>query len=269
MSRLAMVVGAARWLVALGIVTSAHAAAISLMLREPEPLPPEETSGAFVVELAQIVAAAPAPLFELPPGPPSIDSVEAPQIAASAKAEPPPPEPELPPLPTLPSAPPEIALPRPVERPSEQVPPEKKVEQQQQAAAPQAASIASRAAAPPPIEDAKEAAKPAAPSAGVSERDRRTRAQWQGALSAHLVRHARFPAAVRDHARDRQVLVRFRLDRRGNVISAAVAESSGSDPLDAEAEAMIRRASPMPVPPEQVTSEALDLVVPVRFKARR
>jgi protein TonB len=269
MSRLAMVVGAARWLVALGIVTSAHAAAVVMMLREPEPPPPDETSGAFVVELAPVVAAAPAPLFELPPGPPSIDSVEAPQIAASAKAEPPPPDPELPPLPTLPSAPHEIALPQPVEKPPEQLPPEEMVEQQQQAAAPQAASVASRAAAPPPIEDATEAAKPAAPAAGVSERERRIRAQWQGALSAHLLRHARFPSAVRDHARDRQVLIRFQLDRRGNVITATVAESSGSELLDAEAEAMIRRASPMPVPPLQVTSEALDLVVPVRFKARR
>jgi protein TonB len=269
MSRLTIAAGAARWLVALGVVTSAHAAAVVMMLGEPEPPPPEETSGAFVVELAPIVAAAPAPLFELPPGPPSVDAAEAPQITASAKAEPPPPEPELPHLPTLPSAPPEIALPQPVEKPPEQVPPETKVEHQQQAATPQAASAASRAAAPPPIEDAKEAAKPAAPSTGVSERDRRIRAQWQGALSAHLVRHARFPEAVREHARDRQVLVRFQLDRRGNVITAEVAQSSGSDLLDAAAEAMIRRASPMPVPPEQVKSDALDLVVPVRFKVRR
>jgi protein TonB len=269
MSRLAIGACAARWLVALGIVTSAHAAAVVMMLHEPEPPPPEETSGAFVVELAPIVAAAPASLYELPPGPPSIESAEAPQIAASTKAEPPLPEPELPPLPTLASAAPEIALPQPVEKQPEQVPPEERVEYQQQDAAPQAASVASRAAAPPQIEEAIEAGKPAAPSAGVSERDRRIRAHWQGALSAHLVRHARFPAAVRDHARDRQVLVRFQLDRRGNVITAAVTESSGSELLDAEAEAMIRRASPMPVPPQQVTSEALDLVVPVRFKARR
>ena len=269
MKRLDLAVGATRWLVALGIVTSAHAAAVAMMLREPEPPPPEESSGAFVVELAPIVAAAPTPQFELPPGPPSIDSSEAPQIVASAKAEPPPPEPELPPLPTVSSALPEIAQPKPAEKPPERVPPEERIEQQQQPATPQAASVASRAAAPPPIEDASEGEKPAAPSAGVSERDRRIHAQWQGALSAHLVRHARFPTAVRDHARDRQVLVRFQLDRGGNVINAAVTESSGSELLDAEAEAMIRRASPMPVLPQQVTSESLDLIVPVRFKARR
>ena len=269
MSRVAIAAVVARWLVALCIVTSAHAVAVAIILREPEPPALEEPSGAFVVELALIVAAAQEPLFELTPGPPSVDSIEAAQIAASAKSDPPPPEPELPPLATLPSAPPEIALPPPVEKPPEQPPPEEKVEQQQQAAAPQAASVVSRAVAPSLIEDAKEADKPAAPSAGVSERDRRIRAQWQGALSAHLMRHGRFPSAVRDHARDRQVLVRFQLDGRGNVITAAVAESSGSELLDAEAEAMIRRASPMPVPPQQVTSEALDLMVPVRFKARR
>ena len=39
--------------------------------------------------------------------------------------------------------------------------------------------------------------------------------------------------------------------------------------LDTEAEAMIRRASPLPVPPDQVAADALELVVPVRFKARR
>jgi len=259
----------ARWLAAALIVVSAHAAAVAVMFREPEIPLEEEASGAFLVELAPMVASAPAPPLELPPGPLSVESVETPQPNASAQAELPPPESDLPPLPELPSEPSEVALPKQLEQPPEEHKAEDSAEQQKKAATPQAASVASQAAAPTAIEDAARADRPAAPAVGVSARDRRMRAQWHGALSAHLVRHARFPAAVREHARDRQVLVRFRIDRRGHVISTAVAEGSGSDLLDGEAEAMIRRASPMPLPPEQVIQDALDLIVPVRFKARR
>ena len=94
-------------------------------------------------------------------------------------------------------------------------------------------------------------------------------AQWQGAMSAHLLRHARFPAGVRSLVREQQVRVRFKVDRRGNVITVEIAESSGSDALDAAAEAAVRRASPMPLPPAIVHDSALDFVVPLRFKSRR
>jgi caa(3)-type oxidase subunit IV len=60
-------------------------------------------------------------------------------------------------------------------------------------------------------------------------------------------------------------------DRVGEIVNGTVKRVEyGNVIVDfGRTEAMIRRASPMPVPPLQVTSEALDLVVPVRFKARR
>lgn len=257
-----------RWLVAFGAVSSAHAAAVVLVLHEPVLPVPDEAGGIMVVELAPVAASAPMPPVELPPGVLSNDSVEAQAVAPSTAAEPPTPEPELPSLPEVETAPPELALPKPVEKPPE-LPPEKQEEEKKQSAEAQAASVASVAAAPPPIEAPAIAEKPAAPDAGVTKRDLRLRAQWQGALSAHIARHARFPSSVRRQKHERDAIVRFRVDRRGHLVSVDIAQSSGSDELDGEAQAMIRRANPLPLPPHEVRSQDLEIFVPVKFRAAR
>ncbi len=260
---------AARWIVAFALVAGTHAAAVAIAMRGAEPALVDKSSGAFLIELAPIASTMPAPPDDLTPGLPNVDSAETPAVAPSTAEKEPQREIEAPPLPELAAAPPDLTLPNKVDQPPDTPKEEPRERQQERPTLAQDASAASIAAAPPRIEEAVVADRAAAPIAGVSEHDRKVLELWQGAMSAHLVRYARFPANVREHARDRVVRVRFRVDRRGNVLAVEVIGSSSSDLLDMAAEAMVRRASPMPVPPHQATADALDLVVPVRFKARR
>ena len=59
--------------------------------------------------------------------------------------------------------------------------------------------------------------------------------------------------------------VRFRIDDSGNVLSAAVARTSGSAEIDAEVVALVRRASPVPAPPPGTNKT---ITAPVRFTMR-
>ena len=64
------------------------------------------------------------------------------------------------------------------------------------------------------------------------------------------------------------VKLEFTLDRSGQIVSSRVVQSSGSPLLDEEAMAMIRRAAPLPAPPQQVPGTALSLAVPIKFRAK-
>jgi protein TonB len=256
-----------RWLVAFLLVAGVHAGLALVAVREAEAPDPDNASGAFVIELAPI-SETPSPRpDQLPPGPTSVDSSASEAVAPSTEQETPPPEWDLPPLPKMATAPPDLTLPPMPETAPE--PTSVEAEQFETPAKAQDASIAAQAAAPPVLDTPIVTGRSAAAEPGLSSRDRRDHAVWQGALSAHLARHARFPRTVRDTGKDRQATVRFSLDARGVVQSVTLVESAGSEVLDAEALALVRRASPMPVPPTVVSSEALDLIVPIRFRAQR
>lgn len=256
------------WILAGTLALSLHAGGIALALRNAETPPPDdEDSGVMMVELAPMAAAAHAPEQPMAPGPQSTESADSPAVAAQeAEAKPPPVE-DQPPLPVVAEPPPELTLPQEIAKTEPEKEPEKVAEEKQPAPA-SAASVASIAAAPPPIE-APAADKAAAPQLGLSPRDRQARARWESALSGHLARFGRFPDGVRGLKEEKIVTVRFELDRGGRVVTTSVAASSGSELLDAEAQAMIRRASPLPVPPAQVVGERVELMVPVKFKVRR
>lgn len=115
-----------------------------------------------------------------------------------------------------------------------------------------------QAAAPPP---SSRASAPQAASQGTSETPLVSTASWRGTLIAHLNRYKRFPGG----ADPGTVQVAFSIDRGGRVLSARLAGSSGNAALDEEAVAMIRRASPVPAPPDGVGGSVLALAVPVRF----
>ena len=60
--------------------------------------------------------------------------------------------------------------------------------------------------------------------------------------------------------------VRFKFDAGGNILSSQLVRSSGHEALDAEALALVSRASPIPAPPAEATTRTL--AVPIRFNAR-
>ena len=100
-----------------------------------------------------------------------------------------------------------------------------------------------------------------APAEGAASVSAALRASWRGTLLAHLNRYKRFPGG----ANPGTVQVAFSIDRSGRVVSARLVGGSGDAILDEEAVAMIRRASPVPAPPEGLGGGSIALSVPVKF----
>lgn len=86
---------------------------------------------------------------------------------------------------------------------------------------------------------------------------------WQHALIARIDRFKRYPA--RANGAEGIVELAFAIDRKGAVVSSRIAKSSGSAALDADALALIKRASPLPPPPDGVADADLSFVVPIRY----
>jgi len=117
-----------------------------------------------------------------------------------------------------------------------------------------APAVAARAAAtpPPPPQPPR-----ASPSAAQS-------ADWHARVLGQLNAVKAYPASARARRQQGVALLRLVLDRTGRVLSVALVESSGFALLDREAVAIPRRAT-IPAPPDDITGQQIELVVPVEF----
>jgi protein TonB len=284
---------ALRWTLAAFVVGGLHAMAGWMMVTWQRA---EAAMGAppagVMIELAPLPVAPEAPPQEVAPGPEMVEAQPEPQPEPAVETPPepvppeplppepvepppvePPPEPEpqpvvhpepeirIPELPPLPDAaavlappPPPPARPRIVER----KPPPKKVVARAKPIHPNKPQ-AERTSAP--MAQALAAPTAAAPNPGAAADSAATRASWRGTLLAHLNRYKRFPGG----ANPGTVQVSFSIDRSGRVLSARLVGGSGDALLDEEAVAMIRRASPVPAPPEGLGGGTIALAVPVKF----
>jgi periplasmic protein TonB len=161
---------------------------------------------------------------------------------------------------------PEVVLPMP--RPEE-----KKAEEEENKDAvpekqyPEQASAAPLTTAPPRVDaQPAPAAANTVPSATVNVA--RVQASWERALIKHLNHYKRYPDAARNNGAQGVVVVAFTIDRGGQVIASRVAKSSGSPALDEEGLAVLKRASPLPSPPEPLNRSALDLTLPIQFRIK-
>ena len=147
----------------------------------------------------------------------------------------------------IPMARPTPPRPQPTARKQERTPPPKTVAPKRPAnrAAPQRATTAERSDSPP--------ARNAAAAPRVSP------ASWQRQAVSHFRKFRRkIATSTRGVAK-----VAVTIDRGGTVLSARLAGSSGNRDFDAEAIALVRRASPIPAPPAGVGGRTLSLIVPV------
>lgn len=83
-------------------------------------------------------------------------------------------------------------------------------------------------------------------------------------VAAHLARYKRFPASALNQGARGTAMVAFHIDGAGRVTSVRLMRGTGSPSLDEEAQAMVRRASPLPPPP----SGRAALSLPVTFQPR-
>jgi len=86
---------------------------------------------------------------------------------------------------------------------------------------------------------------------------------YNARVFGHLQRFKRYPLAA--HGASGTVLVRFALNRAGEVISSEVSKSSGNTVLDHEALDILRRASPFPPFPEAKPGTQDLYLAPVNF----
>ena len=120
-----------------------------------------------------------------------------------------------------------------------------------------------------PVQKAEQEAPPAprtaAPVAGGSPT---VAPSWQAALLKHLQNYKRYPRTAQARGEQGVVLLHFKIDRNGRVLTRRILRSSGSAELDGEVLGMIERAQPLPAFPASMTQDELDLTVPIRFSLR-
>jgi periplasmic protein TonB len=88
---------------------------------------------------------------------------------------------------------------------------------------------------------------------------------WQSNVVKHLQRYKRYPSEALSQSEEGVVLLSFRLDRNGYVLTHHIARSSGYADLDNEVMDMITRAQPLPAFPANMPQTQLDLTVPISF----
>ena len=271
---------ALRWSVAALLVAGAHGAAGWAAAGWPRPQSaPGAAPAAVMIELAPLAVAPEVPVQDLAPGPQMVEAqpepapplpMETPKAVEPALAEEPQPvavpDPEirLPDLPALPDvaatlSPPPKTEPPPPKETKRKPPPKPRIVERRKPIRPDKPPAEQNAA---PAAQAQRSERAAAPAPGAASASPAAAANWRGALIAHLNRHKRFPSGASPGV----VQVSFSIDRGGRVTSARLLRGSGDPALDEEAVAMIRRASPVPAPPDGMGGGgALALAVPIRF----
>lgn len=106
----------------------------------------------------------------------------------------------------------------------------------------------------------------AAPQIGkLNEQKQQQIVSWKSQLVSHLEERKRYPRQAKSRHQEGVPWIRFTIDRQGNVLNITLNRSSGVLSLDREVMALIRRAQPLPIPPEHVDDSALTMILPVAF----
>jgi protein TonB len=215
--------------------------------RYPDDTMAAEPSGAIVVDLAPLAAAPSTTPTDIAPGPEQLMS-EAQPVAKPEEA-PPDETLELPPAPS-----PDAAVAMPTK-------PQPDVTPQQQAAA-------ATTSAPPAVNE-RIAPVAVAPTQGVpNDKNSEAVVTWRTRVLALVERNKRYPEAARSRREQGTAQVSFTLDRKGMVVSSRVTQSSGSNALDEEAIALLKRAQPFPAPPATFPGEFVVVRQPIRFTVK-
>jgi protein TonB len=255
------------WTALLAAALLLHLGLVLLFLRAPAPLP-DAGLEAISVEL-EIgnnqpvgIAAQPSEAAEAP----NPESEQKPELAQS--------EPETPTEPDQPK-PEEIKEPEPklaaAQAEPDQQPPEPEalaVQEKPEPPREQPKPEVSEQQKPQPQK--KSASKKAAPAqtaqaGGIGAGQSAALRTYFSQVASHLSRHKRFPPEARAAGNRGIATVSFSVDGGGNVGAVSLARSSGFASLDAEAQAMVQRASPFPAPP---TGQTMTFTVPVNFNLR-
>lgn len=234
-----------RWLGATVLSLAIHAVVAGAVLidwrfHKPEPAAPP---AAMMVDLAVLPSSPPETPTEVAPGPEQVEAAPAPKPLPAPKFDPPPQ--------VDPALKPQFAL--PPKQPAQPVD------------APNVAKEARETTAPPTINAPKNKDNQAPVEGSNAAPPSDAEQAWESRILARLERNKRYPSQAQSAGQEDQVIVRIVLDRKGRLVSSAVKKSRNFALLDREVLDLARRASPYPAPPESVTGNTVELVVPIEF----
>jgi protein TonB len=228
-----------RWGGCAAVVVAAHVLVAFAIAAHSDEAELEAGTPVVMVDLAPLAAAPSAPPRDLAAGP-LLEAENQERVAEEASPERQEPEKQQM-VQDTPAPDPEVTM---AQAPPEEKPVEDKPVQQPAEAAPVPTAPQN---APTP------AARAAAPAI----------ASWQRRLIAQLERYKRYPPQA--HGKLGEARLAFSIDRQGRVVTSRIVHSSGSDALDDEALALVKRAEPLPPPPAGVPDDQLSFVVPIRY----
>ncbi|KDM92477.1 energy transducer TonB [Photobacterium galatheae] len=157
---------------------------------------------------------------------------------------------------------------QPTEQQAVEPPPPKPVETAEPAEHAQLASAAKAASAPKGVKAPEKAEAVSAPMQGqLNPQGARQKQTWQRLLHAHLERHKKYPRQARRFGHQGVPVIAFTMDRSGHVLAVKLVKSSGTRSLDEEAQAMVKRAEPLPKPPVSIDGVRLTFTIPINFNS--
>lgn len=256
------------WAAAVSVTAALHAGLYLALTHRDDgpPDPPPQPPAAVMINMAPIAMAAKSEVDNAADGPEAPDATPA-EMAEPEEAPPPPalepivaappPPPDVKPQAALPPTPPKKEVKRPEKVPEKPIrktetdKPKKPVDKKEK---PQ---VASKSGGGPKSNRNDAVTAASAAGSAVSEV---SRASWLGELRGRIVRAKRRPPEARGKFGIAMVSVTF--GANGVVSNARLVASSGVPALDAEAVAVMYRASPYPPPPGgRVTT----LSIPLNF----
>lgn len=104
----------------------------------------------------------------------------------------------------------------------------------------------------------------AATDGGADDRMAQVADHYRRAVSSQLASQRHYPDTALLHHYQGEGIIRFRIDRAGRLLDAAIATSTGRSSLDQAALAMVRRSDPFPIIPAELPDQ-LDISLPLRF----
>ena len=247
------------WTIAAVAAVALHVGGAALAFAHLHSSDDNDSLGANVADIAVELVSPKAEATDLPPGPDSDASVASPALAEQrAEIKPA----DLPKdTPTESDDPDRVVTQNETKKPVADDP---KLETTPTAASQE--SVAQEATARQPLENAREASIAAAPNIGIGKDNQRLTANWNRKIGAYFQQHLRYPKSKRMAATVRLDIV---LNRRGNVVKVAVAESSGDRDFDDAAIAMVHRSDPLPPPPSSLTDDTFAFSLPVLFTGKK
>ncbi|GAB3739527.1 hypothetical protein GCM10028794_23290 [Silanimonas algicola] len=222
---------------------------VALLGRLHERTRPPDAVPVFDVALAS-VAAAETPIASMPPAaepPPAAPSWQKPQAAPVERMPPPAKTPSPDPLPRADGA--VDAAPLPPTAPVADA----------SAAEPNDAAMEDSPGAGDVVVDSRPTEP--APRGALTRQER----NYFAVISAHLNRRKTYPAEAKQARQQGVVVVRFRIDRDGHVLSADIRRGSGHALLDDATVELLRRVSPLPRIPRSIDRDELTLSLPIDY----